>query len=119
MGAAAVKSPIFQFNIVVCARLNCRAARSQIANSIAAPGPIALRLSLGAGLSANLLLLFFPDEKALLVHPRRYRYVEEAHHHFAVGLLAPAHFCIPVRILPVPLPIALPPARFNFHPRSY
>src|SRR3989449_7961540 len=48
MSATAVKAPIFQSNIVVCARLNCGAVRIQIANSVAAPAPIALRLSIGA-----------------------------------------------------------------------
>src|SRR5258708_22141693 len=90
MGATVVKAPIFQSNIVVCTRLNCGAARIQIANSTAAPGPIALGLSSGAGLSANLLLPFFPDEKVRLVHPRRYGDLEKAHHPFVASLLAPA-----------------------------
>jgi len=73
-----VKAPISQSNIVVCARLNCGAARIQIANSTVAPGLIALRLSIGVGFSANLSLLYFPDEKVRLVYRRRYRDVEKA-----------------------------------------
>jgi hypothetical protein len=48
--------------------MNCETVRSQIANSRAAPGPLALQLSLGAGLSAIFLVVLFPDEKVLLVH---------------------------------------------------
>src|ERR1700682_5693788 len=103
IGATGVKAPISQSNIVVCTRLNCGAARIQIANSTAAPGPIALLLSSGAGLSANLLLLLFPDEKVLLVHPRWYRDVEKTHHHFVVSLLAPAHLCLRIWIVRIRL----------------
>src|SRR6202158_1208257 len=99
IGATGVKAPIFQSNIVVCTRLNCGAARIQIANSTVAPGLIALRLSSGAGLSANLLLPFLPDEKVLLVHPRRYRGVEKTRHHFVVSLLASAPLCLRIRIV--------------------
>src|SRR3981081_4211019 len=94
----AAKAPIFQSSTAVSVWMNCGAARSQIANSTAAPGPIALRLSAGAGPSTNLLLFFSPDKKVLLVHAGRNRDVEKAHHHFVVGLLAPPHLRIRVRL---------------------
>ncbi len=71
--------------------MNCGASRSQIANSTAGPGPIASRLSLGAGLSGDSLLSFFTHEKVLFVYPSRNRDVEKSHHHFVIGLFAPAH----------------------------
>src|SRR5258708_38981575 len=98
--------------------MNCGIARSQIANSPAAPGPIALRLSLSAGLSANLLLLFFPDEKVLLVYPSLYRDVEKAHHRFVGALLARAHLCIRLRIVRILLRIAVPRDGSQFRSRA-
>jgi len=58
--------------------MNCGATRSQIANSNAAPGPIATGLFLCAGLFVNRLLFFVADKKVLLVYPRWNRDVEES-----------------------------------------
>ena len=65
-----LKAPIFQSNTVVCARLNCGAARIQIANSTAAPAPSARRLSIGAALWSELVsALHFPMKKCCLSTP--------------------------------------------------
>src|SRR6266851_3292870 len=93
----AANAPIFQSSTAVSVWMDCEAARSQTANSRVAPCPIELCLSLGAGHSANLLLPSFPHEKVLLVHARGNRDVEKSHHHFVVGLLAPAHLGIAIR----------------------
>src|ERR1700674_1634225 len=110
MGACVVtvvcasKAPIFQ----------CSTAVSLWMNSRAAPGPMALRLSLGAGFSANLFLVLFPDEKVLLVCAGGHRAVEKAHHHFVVGLLAPAHLSIRIRIVRIRLRIVVPSDGLQF-----
>lgn len=104
----AAKAPIFQSSTAVSVWTNCAAARSQIANSNAAPGPIAIGLFLGAGLLGNELLFLFADKKVLLVYPRRNGDIEESHHHFVVGLFAPAHLGIRIRIVRIGLRIVVP-----------
>jgi hypothetical protein len=49
--------------------MNCGTARSQIANSTAAPGPPALQTVPWCRSFSDLLVVLFPDEKVLLVHP--------------------------------------------------
>src|SRR5712692_3250416 len=113
----AAKAPILQSSTALSVWMNCGTARSQTANSTRAPCPIEPCLPLGAGLSANFLLLFCPDEKVLLVHPSRHRDVEKSHHHFVVGLLAPAYLCICIRIVGVCFRIVVPRDRLKFRAR--
>jgi hypothetical protein len=98
--------------------MNCGAARSQIANSTAAPGPIALGLSLGAGVWSESVVALLPDEKVLFVHTRGHRHVEKPHHHFVVGLLAPAHFCLRVWIVRIRFRVVVPRDGLKFRSRS-
>src|SRR5260370_42585617 len=71
---------------------------------------IALRLSFGAGFPWDSLLFFFADEKVLFVYASRHRDVEESHHHFVIGLFAPAPLAIRIRIVQVRLGIVVPRA---------
>src|SRR5260370_4651050 len=94
--------------------MNCRSSRSQIANSTAGPGPNCLSPVLWCRFPWDLLLFFFADEKVLFVYSRRDRNVEKSHHHFVIGLFAPAHFGIRIRIVQVRFGIVVPRDRLKF-----
>src|SRR6266849_1066900 len=105
----AANAPIFQSSTAISTRMNCRVARSQTSNSTFAPGPSCPSpVPWCRSLSAKLSLLLFPDEKVLLVHFSRHRDVEKAYHHLVVGLFAPAHLGIRIRIVRVGLRIVVP-----------
>src|SRR5712664_459538 len=109
MGACVVtvesvaNAPIFQSSTAVSVWRNCGVERSQTANSTAASCPSELRLSLGAGLSGKLVVALFAYEEVLFVHASWNRDVEKADHHFVIGLLAPVHFQIRIRIVRIRL----------------
>ena len=50
------------------------------------------------------MLFLFTDEKVLFIYPSRNRYVEKSHHHFVMGLFAPPHFGIRIRIVRIRRP---------------
>jgi len=49
----------------------------------------------------KLVVALFAYEEVLFVHASWNRDVEKADHHFVIGLLAPVHFCIGIRIVRV------------------
>src|SRR5215472_3867891 len=54
-----------------------------------------------------------PHEELLFIHAGRYRYIEEAHHHFFISLASPPYFDIRIRIVGIVFGVVVPADRLQ------